>query len=204
VDGLAISLKRERAMPDHPSPSPSAPAASPFLPTASSLFLLFLLSVSSLPGISAAVSSVEARQGPCVAVGTWNFASLAVEKAGRILAAGGSAVDAAEAGVNALELDASEQTYVGYGGLPNAEGDMEFDAGIMDGRGCRYGAVMALKGIKRAVSVARFLASAHNSPHCARPCHLPPTFPSPTLFPITSFPEAHAGRNYDCKRCPRH
>jgi isoaspartyl peptidase/L-asparaginase-like protein (Ntn-hydrolase superfamily) len=70
---------------------------------------------------------------PCVAVGTWHFSSLALEHAKGVLEAGGSALDAAERGINALELDTSEQTFVGYGGLPNAEGHMELDAAIMDG-----------------------------------------------------------------------
>ena len=93
---------------------------------------------------------------PCVAVGTWKFSSSAVEAAWEILGQGGCALDAAERGVNVVELDTTEQTYVGYGGLPNSEGEMEFDAAIMDGRGCKYGAVMALKGVKKAVSVARY------------------------------------------------
>ncbi len=86
-------------------------------------FLLLLLSVVSLCG-----SSV-----PCVAVGTWHFSALAIDRAREILESGGTAVDAAEKGVNALEIDTSEQTFVGYGGLPNSDGDMELDAAIMDG-----------------------------------------------------------------------
>lgn len=112
--------------------------------------ILLLLSAS-----SSLASPSSAAPRPCVAVGTWKFASLAVKSASSVLSSGGSAVDAAQAGVLALELDTSEQTYVGYGGLPNDEGDMEFDAAIMDGKGCRYGAVMALKGVRSAVSVAR-------------------------------------------------
>jgi isoaspartyl peptidase/L-asparaginase-like protein (Ntn-hydrolase superfamily) len=39
-----------------------------------------------------------------------------------------------------VELDDQDQYFVGVGGLPNAEGKMEFDAAIMD-HNRRYGAV---------------------------------------------------------------
>jgi isoaspartyl peptidase/L-asparaginase-like protein (Ntn-hydrolase superfamily) len=67
-----------------------------------------------------------------VAVATWHFGKIAVEAAAKVLAKGG-AIDACEAGVNAVELDTQDQYFVGYGGLPNAEGVMELDAAIMDG-----------------------------------------------------------------------
>jgi hypothetical protein len=94
------------------------------MPIQERLILLLALSLCSLVRISSV---------PCVAVGTWHFSSLALEHAKGVLEAGGSALDAAERGINALELDTSEQTFVGYGGLPNAEGHMELDAAIMDG-----------------------------------------------------------------------
>ncbi|TFJ87421.1 hypothetical protein NSK_001753 [Nannochloropsis salina CCMP1776] len=48
-----------------------------------------------------------------------------------------------------------EQYYVGYGGFPNAEGEMELDAAIMCGSRKTYGGVAALQGVSRAISVAR-------------------------------------------------
>jgi isoaspartyl peptidase/L-asparaginase-like protein (Ntn-hydrolase superfamily) len=71
-----------------------------------------------------------------------------------VLASGGSALDAVERGVNAVELDPSV-TSVGYGGMPNASGEVELDAMIMDGRTLEAGAVAALKRIATPISVAR-------------------------------------------------
>ena len=48
-------------------------------------------------------------------------------------------------------------TSVGYGGLPNAEGIVELDAGIMDGTRHRAGAVCGLRGVKTPISVARLV-----------------------------------------------
>ena len=77
---------------------------------------------------------IGARSECCqpVAVATWHFGKIAVSAAAEVLTAG-SAVDAVEAGVNAVEIDTKDQYFVGYGGLPNADGIMELDAAIMDG-----------------------------------------------------------------------
>lgn len=64
-----------------------------------------------------------------------------------VLARGGSALDAVEAAVNFIEQDTTEQYFVGVGGLPNSDGVMELDAGIMDGRSCAVGAVLAIPDI---------------------------------------------------------
>jgi hypothetical protein len=68
-----------------------------------------------------------------VAVATWKFGKIAVSAAAELLR-DGNAIDAVEAGVNAVELDNQEQYFVGHGGLPNENGVMELDAAIMDGR----------------------------------------------------------------------
>lgn len=71
-----------------------------------------------------------------------------------ILREGGSALDAVEATVNAVEdnpLDSS----VGYGGFPNLLGYVELDASIMDGKTLRAGAVAAVKHFKNPISIAR-------------------------------------------------
>jgi isoaspartyl peptidase/L-asparaginase-like protein (Ntn-hydrolase superfamily) len=87
-----------------------------------------------------------------VAAATWHFGRLAVEEAARVLSTSSSsslppsrALDAVEAGVNRVETDNQEQYYVGYGGLPNAEGEMELDAAIFCGTKKTYGAVCALQ-----------------------------------------------------------
>jgi N4-(beta-N-acetylglucosaminyl)-L-asparaginase len=89
-----------------------------------------------------------------VIVATWEFGREACEVGGRILAAGGSALDAVEHGAVAVERN-PEVRSVGYGGLPNADGVVELDAAIMDGASHRSGAVVALQGIATPIAVAR-------------------------------------------------
>ena len=100
--------------------------------------------------------SVDGKVTPC-AVATWKFGEIAVREAARWLEEGHSAVDAAERAVNAVELDTQDQYFVGVGGLPNRDGDMELDAAIMRGRGYQLGCVLAVQGISTPVSVARRL-----------------------------------------------
>ena len=72
----------------------------------------------------------------------------------RVLRAGGSAVDAVEAGIRLVEADPDEHS-VGYGGFPNLLGQVELDAAIMDGTELTSGAVGAMQGYTYAISVAR-------------------------------------------------
>jgi isoaspartyl peptidase/L-asparaginase-like protein (Ntn-hydrolase superfamily) len=94
------------------------------------------------------------KQVTPAAIATWNFGKEALEVSGKILSAGGGAIEAVEKGINVIELDPNEQS-VGYGGLPNADGVVEVDAAIMEGRKCNAGSVAGLKHIKRPISVAR-------------------------------------------------
>jgi L-asparaginase / beta-aspartyl-peptidase len=71
-----------------------------------------------------------------------------------VLAGGGSALDAVEAGARVVEDDPADTT-VGYGGWPNLAGEVELDASIMDGATRRAGAVAGLRRTRRAVSLAR-------------------------------------------------
>lgn len=80
----------------------------------------------------------------------------------RVLADGGSALDAVEAGIRAVEDNPDDHT-VGYGGYPNICGEVELDASIMDGATRRAGAVGALRGYRQAITVAR--AVLERSPH---------------------------------------
>lgn len=80
----------------------------------------------------------------------------AMRRAWEILDAGGRAMDAVERGANVIEVD-PEDTSVGYGGLPNADGVVQLDASCMDGRTYNAGAVAALEGIKTPSSVARLV-----------------------------------------------
>lgn len=104
--------------------------------------------------------------------GAWDVASarLAVGQAGcraaalaghAVLLAGGSALDAVETAVHILEdcpaLDA------GRGSYPNANGDIEMDALIMDGRTLAMGAVAAIQRVRHPISLARRVMS--DTPH---------------------------------------
>jgi beta-aspartyl-peptidase (threonine type) len=71
-----------------------------------------------------------------------------------ILRAGGSALDAAEAACRLVESNLDDHS-VGTGAYPNAVGEVELDASIMDGQTRRAGAVAALKGYPHPISIAR-------------------------------------------------
>src|SRR5918993_1384196 len=65
-----------------------------------------------------------------------------------------AAVAAAVAGVNIVELD-PEESGVGYGGLPNADGVVQLDASVMHGPTKRAGAVACLEGVRTPSLVAK-------------------------------------------------
>jgi N4-(beta-N-acetylglucosaminyl)-L-asparaginase len=92
--------------------------------------------------------------GEPAVISTWDFGRPANQEAWTILAAGGSALDAVERGVNRVELDATNPS-VGVGGLPDEEGEVTQDAMIFWGPPHAVGAVGCIKRIKRAISVAR-------------------------------------------------
>ena len=71
-----------------------------------------------------------------------------------VLQAGGSAADAVEAAINYVEL-LPDAYWVGYGGVPNEDGETTLDAMILWGPTHDAGAVGCLKRVKRAISVAR-------------------------------------------------
>jgi N4-(beta-N-acetylglucosaminyl)-L-asparaginase len=85
----------------------------------------------------------------------------AVEKAMVILKSGGSTLDAVVEGVTLVEDD-PEDTSVGYGGLPNADGEVELDASVMHGPTGGAGAVGALKDIRNPAKVARLVMERTN------------------------------------------
>jgi N4-(beta-N-acetylglucosaminyl)-L-asparaginase len=77
-----------------------------------------------------------------------------VETAFARMIKGGDVLDALIAGVNILELD-PEETSVGYGGLPNAEGVVQLDSCCMHGPRKRAGGVAALEGVRTPSLVAQ-------------------------------------------------
>jgi N4-(beta-N-acetylglucosaminyl)-L-asparaginase len=77
-----------------------------------------------------------------------------VETAFAMIAEGRDVLDALIAGVNIVELD-PEDTSVGYGGLPNAEGVVQLDASCMHGPRRRAGAVACIEGVRTPSLVAQ-------------------------------------------------
>ena len=96
-----------------------------------------------------------------VVISTWNHGYEANEAAWEILKNGGRALDAVEAGVKIPEADPDIRS-VGYGGLPDRDGNVTLDASIMDEHG-NCGSVTYLQHIKHPVSVARLVME--NTPH---------------------------------------
>ncbi len=72
----------------------------------------------------------------------------------RVLRDRGSAVDAVEATIRMVESNPEDHT-VGYGGLPNALGEVELDASIMDGGTLNAGAVCAVHNYEHVISLAK-------------------------------------------------
>ena len=91
------------------------------------------------------------RKGPIVmasanGVGACNKA---IEK----LRAGESLVDAVVAGVTLVEDDPKDMS-VGYGGLPNEDGEVELDSCVMDGLTHKAGGVASIQNIRNPAQVA--------------------------------------------------
>lgn len=125
-----------------------------------------VVAVGAVGAVVAAVGTVRRRRRRrhgALVVSTWRFGAAACEAAGRALEEGRTAVDAVEEGVSVVEMNENIRSYVGFGGLPNEQGEMEHDAGIMDGRTLDMGCVMGLKDIPSPIRVARCVLD--KSPH---------------------------------------
>jgi len=115
----------------------------------------FMKSVAGAAALAASdLRMAQAGESGPVFLSAWVHGKPANERAAEVYQAGGSLLDAVEKGINVAENDPAV-TSVGYGGLPNAEGEVELDAAIMDGTRHRAGAVAALHSIKNPISVAR-------------------------------------------------
>jgi N4-(beta-N-acetylglucosaminyl)-L-asparaginase len=77
-----------------------------------------------------------------------------LDKGMDVLRRGGDTLDAVLAVVVEVENDPNDNS-VGYGGLPNEDGEVELDAQVMHGPTRRAGAVGALKKVKNASLVAK-------------------------------------------------
>lgn len=80
----------------------------------------------------------------------------ATARAMELIGQGVDTLDAVIAGVNIIEDDPADHS-VGYGGLPNEDGEVELDASVMHGPTRRAGAVAALRYIKNPSKVAKLV-----------------------------------------------
>ncbi|MBI1225122.1 MAG: twin-arginine translocation signal domain-containing protein [Bacteroidetes bacterium] len=119
-------------------------------------------------GTALASCSEMTKEAPVVskpvrplAISTWDFGTKANAEAWKILEAGGSALDAVEAGVMVIEADEAN-TSVGIGGAPDRDGRVTLDACIMAPDG-HCGSVCALEHIVHPISVARMVME--KTPH---------------------------------------
>jgi N4-(beta-N-acetylglucosaminyl)-L-asparaginase len=78
----------------------------------------------------------------------------ALDKGMNILKNGGDTLDAVIAAVTVVEDDPND-TSVGYGGLPNEEGEVELDASVMHGPTGRAGSVAGVRRIKNVARLAQ-------------------------------------------------
>ncbi|HXT27124.1 MAG TPA: N(4)-(beta-N-acetylglucosaminyl)-L-asparaginase [Candidatus Eisenbacteria bacterium] len=78
----------------------------------------------------------------------------ALEKGMDILRNGGDTLEAAVAAVTVVEDDPNDDS-VGYGGLPNEEGEVELDASVMHGPTRRAGSVASVRRIKNVARLAK-------------------------------------------------
>jgi N4-(beta-N-acetylglucosaminyl)-L-asparaginase len=91
---------------------------------------------------------------PCMVASANGLGGMA--RAYDMLVRGSDTLDCGVEVVKVPELDPND-TSVGYGGLPNAEGVVQLDASCMHGPTRRAGAVGALEGIKTPSEVARLV-----------------------------------------------
>jgi len=78
----------------------------------------------------------------------------ALQKGMDILKSGGDTLDAVVAAVTVVEDDPNDDS-VGYGGLPNEEGEVELDASCMHGPTHRAGSVASVRRIKNVAKLAQ-------------------------------------------------
>lgn len=98
-----------------------------------------------------AQSDVSSTAFP-ILISSWNGAP-ATRLASLLNKRGMPLLDAIVQGVSFVEDDPTELS-VGYGGLPNEDGEVELDAAVMDGPMHKAGAVAGLKHVRHAAAVA--------------------------------------------------
>ena len=105
------------------------------------------------PSVIFGDSNINTNKNNPIILSTWNHGLPANDAAWKVLENDGSAMDAAEAGARVAEADPTI-TSVGFGGLPDEQGNVTLDACVMDSNG-NAGSVAFLQKIKHPVSVAR-------------------------------------------------
>jgi len=96
-----------------------------------------------------------------IILATWTFGQIAVRAGWPHLAPGGGSLDAVEQGCRAVEADPEVMT-VGYGGYPDAAGEVTVDAAIMRSP-AECGSVCGVKRFMHPVSIARLVMA--RTPH---------------------------------------
>lgn len=129
--------------------SSSAVTGGEVRPAAPSLLATVQVRQTARPVVISSANAFRAANGQMLQGGI-NCTTKAME----ILKAGGDTLDAVIAGVNLVEDDPWDDS-VGYGGLPNEDGEVELDSSVMHGPTRRAGAVANLKYIKNPSKVAR-------------------------------------------------
>lgn len=104
----------------------------------------------------------NAKSSLPIVLSTWHNQSITANKAAwNILATGGNALDAVEAGVQVTENDINN-CCVGLGAYPDRDGIVTLDASIMNHK-FEIGAVAAMERIKSPIRTARFVME--KTPH---------------------------------------
>src|SRR5438034_11012680 len=105
-------------------------------------------------GMAAATSLIPAAQGKRPLIISSANGLRALGAGMDILKKGGDTLDAVVAAVTIVEDDPNDDS-VGYGGLPNEEGEVELDASVMHGPTHRAGSVAAVRRIKNVSRLAK-------------------------------------------------
>lgn len=88
-----------------------------------------------------------------LALATWGFSLNGVQKAAELLSKDGMAMEAAILTARTVEDDPTVDS-VGYGAIPNRDGNLELDAAVMDGNTLKIGAIAGVKGFKNPSLIA--------------------------------------------------
>src|SRR5712692_5692987 len=105
-------------------------------------------------GSSGAFAATPAAQGKRPLIISSANGVKALGRGMEILKKGGDALDAVVAAVTIVEDDPNDDS-VGYGGLPNEEGEVELDASVMHGPTGRAGSVASVRRIKNVARLAK-------------------------------------------------